>query len=129
MHPNEAIVRAGYDAFIRGDLEGVAGFLDPDVLWHVGGAGALAGVYKGHAELFALFARLAEMTGGTISISARDVLTSEDHVIVLTTMKGKRGNRVLEDDGVAVFKIAGGLATEVWVFAENQGAMDDFFAD
>ena len=128
MHPNEELVRAGYDAFVRGDLEAVAGFLHPDVLWHVGGSGALAGVYKGHGELFGLFARLAELTEGSISITARDILTSEDHVIVLTTMKARRGGVDLEDDGVAVFKIVDGKASEVWVFAENQGAMDAFFA-
>jgi ketosteroid isomerase-like protein len=128
MHPNEALVRAGYEAFVGGDLETVAGLIDPDVLWHVGGSSPLAGVYKGHQELFALLARLGQSTGGTISISARDILTSEDHVIVLTTLKAERDGRVLEDDGVAVFKIFEGKATEVWVFAENQGAIDSFFA-
>lgn len=128
MHPNEALVRAGYEAFVRGDIETVAGLLDPDVIWHVGGSSVLAGLYKGHGELLALLARLGEMTGGSISIAARDILTSEDHVIVLTTMKAQRGDRVLDDDGVAVFKIADGKATEVWVFAENQGAMDEFLS-
>jgi uncharacterized protein len=128
MHPNEALVRAGYEAFVSGDLETVARLIDPDVLWHVGGSSPLAGVYKGHPELFALLARLGQSTGGTISVSARDILTSEDHVIVLTTLKAERDGRVLEDDGVAVFKIFEGKATEVWVFAENQGAIDAFFA-
>ncbi len=128
MHQNEALVRAGYDAFVAGDLETVAGLIDPDVLWHVGGSSPLAGVYTGHQELFALLARLGQSTGGTISISARDILTSEDHVIVLTTLKAERDGRVLEDDGVAVFKIFEGKAAEVWVFAENQGAIDAFFA-
>ncbi len=127
MHSNEAIIREGYDAFVRGDIERVAALIHPDVSWHVGGSSPLAGVYKGHQELFALLARLADVTGGSISVSARDILTSEDHVIVLTTLKAERDGRVLEDDGVAVFKVVDGRATEVWVFAENQGAMDQFF--
>ncbi|MGH2727680.1 MAG: nuclear transport factor 2 family protein [Actinomycetota bacterium] len=128
MHPNEAIIREGYDAFVRGDIERVAQLIHPDVLWHVGGSSALAGIYKGHDELFALLGRLGEVTGGSISISARDILTSEDHVIVLTTLKAEREGRTIEDDGVAVFKVVDGRATEVWVFAENQGAMDAFFS-
>ncbi|MGH2793058.1 MAG: nuclear transport factor 2 family protein [Actinomycetota bacterium] len=128
MHPNEELIRKGYDAFVRGDIEGVAGFLHPDVVWHVGGTSPLSGVYKGHGELMELFGRLAEFTGGSIAVSARDILASEDHVIVLTRITGKRGDRILEDDGVAVFKVADGKATEVWVFAENQGAIDSFFA-
>jgi uncharacterized protein len=128
VHPNEALIRDGYDAFVAGDIERVAGLLDPDIVWHVGGTSPLSGDYKGHGELMGLFARLAEYTDGSISIIARDILTSEDHVIVLTTMTGTRGDRRLEDDGVAVFKVVGGKAVEVWVFAENQGAIDSFFA-
>jgi uncharacterized protein len=128
MHENEILIREGYDAFVRGDLEGVRGFLDPDVLWHVGGSSPLAGVYKGHDELLALFGRIFEMTAGTIAISARDILANDDHVIVLTTMKAQRDDRILDDDGVAIFKVRDGKAVEVWNFAENQGAMDEFFA-
>lgn len=128
MHPNEALVREGYDAFVRGDIGTVASLISPDVLWHVGGDSPLAGVYKGHDELFALLARLGEATGGSISISARDILTSDDRVVVLTTLKAERDGQVLEDDGVAIFNIVDGKASEVWVFAENQGAIDAFFA-
>lgn len=127
-HPNESLVREGYDAFLRGDLTAVAGFLSPDAAWHVAGTSQLAGVYKGHEELFAFFARLWEMTAGTVSITARDILASEDHAIVLTTLKASRGEEHLEDDGVAVFKIADGKATEIWVFAEDQTKMDAFFS-
>jgi ketosteroid isomerase-like protein len=128
MHPNETLIREGYDAFVRGDLAAVAAFLAPDARWHVAGASPLAGVYSGHEQLFALFARLYEMTDGTIAIAARDILASEDHAIVLTTMKARRGERELNDDGVAVFKIHDGVATEVWAFAEDQAAMDAFFS-
>lgn len=128
VHPNEALIREGYDAFVAGNIERVAELLHPDIVWHVGGTSPLSGDYKGHGELMALFARLSEFTDGSISISARDILTSDDHVIALTTMRGKRGDRVLEDDGVAVFKVADAKAVEVWVFAENQGAIDSFFS-
>jgi ketosteroid isomerase-like protein len=128
LHPNESLIRDGYDAFLRGDLVAVAGFLAPDAAWHVAGDSPLAGVYKGHEELFAFFGRLYEMTGGTVAITARDILASEDHAIVLTTLKASRGDRHLEDDGVAVFKIADGKATEIWVFAEDQAKMDAFFS-
>jgi ketosteroid isomerase-like protein len=128
MHPNESLVREGYDAFLRGDLSAVAGFLAPDAAWHVAGTSPLAGVYKGHEELFAFFGRLYEMTGGTVAIHARDILASDDHAIVLTTLTASRGDRHLEDDGVAVFKIADGKAYEIWVFAEDQARMDEFFS-
>lgn len=128
MHPNETLIRDGYDAFVRGDLGAVATFLAPEVRWHVAGSSPLAGMYAGHEELFGLFARLYEMTDGTISITAREILASEDHAIVLTTMRARRGDRELDDDGVAVFKIQDGAAIEVWAFAEDQASMDAFFS-
>ena len=128
MHPNEALIRAGYDAFVEGDLDAVASFLDPDVVWHVSGTGPLAGVYNGHAELLEFFARVSALTEGTISLEASDILVSDDHVIVLTRMRATRVGKTLDDRGVAMFTIAGGKATEVHMFAENQAALDAFFA-
>jgi hypothetical protein len=128
MHPNETLVRTGYDAFVRGDLDAVRGFLHPDVLWHVAGTGPLAGVYKGHGEILQFFARVAELTEGTISIEAGDILASDDQVVVLTHLRARRGDHVLDDRGVALFKISDGVATEVHMFAEDQSALDAFFA-
>lgn len=128
VHPNEQAVRAGYDAFITGDLEAVSRLLDPDVLWHVAGSSALAGVYKGHAEVFSFFARLIELTKGTLTIAARDILASDDHVIVLTTTQAQVADRTLDDRGVVIFNVTDGLATEVWMFADDQAGMDAFIA-
>ena len=128
MHPNETLIRAGYDAFVNGDLDGVRSFLDPNVVWHVSGTGPLAGVYNGHAELLQFFARVAELTDGSVSIEAKDILVNDDHVIVLTRLQAARGGKTLDDRGVAVFKIRDGKAFEVHMFAEDQAALDEFFA-
>ena len=127
MHPNETLVRTGYDAFVRGDIDAVRRFLHPDVIWHVAGTGPLAGVYKGHGELLEFLARVARLTEGTITIEAGDILASDDQVVVLTHLRARRGEQVLDDRGVAVFKISDGVATEVHMFAEDQMALDAFF--
>jgi len=129
MHPNEALLRRGYDAFSSGDLEAIAAMLSEDVVWHVGGETVLAGDYKGHAEVFALFARLAQATDGTIRIAARDILANDDHGIVLTRTQAALGEKHLDTDGVAVFNIVDGRATEVWVFADDQEVMDAFVTE
>ncbi|MEX2393176.1 MAG: nuclear transport factor 2 family protein [Actinomycetota bacterium] len=127
MHPNEELVRAGYESFVTGDLTAVGNLLDPDVVWHVAGASPLAGDYKGHEGVFGFFAKVVEMTEGTIRIGAREILASEDHAVVLTTTTAQRGDRVLDDHGVAVFRIVDGKAVEVWAFADDQERMDSFF--
>ena len=128
MHPNETLIRAGYDAFVNGDIQAVTSFLDPNVVWHVAGTGPLAGVYTGHGELLQFLARVAALTDGSISIEALDILVNEEHVIVLTRMRASRGSKSLDDRGVAVFKIADGKAFEVHMFPENQAALDEFFS-
>jgi ketosteroid isomerase-like protein len=127
MHPNEELVRAGYESFVTGDMTAVANLLDPDVVWHVAGASPLAGDYKGHEGVFGFFTKVVEMTGGTIRIGAREILASDDHAVVLTTTTATRGDRVLDDHGVAVFRIVDGKAVEVWAFADDQERMDSFF--
>src|SRR5215207_5655112 len=46
-HPNEHLVREGYQAFIKADMQKVSGFFADDIVWHVGGRGPLAGDYRG----------------------------------------------------------------------------------
>ena len=128
MHPNEALIRKGYSAFVERDVESLREFLHPEVIWHVAGSGPLAGIYKGHDELLPVFGLIDRLTDSTFKISAREMLPSDDHVVVLTRITAKQGDRELDLDGVAVFKIVDGRAMEVWNFAERQDEVDEFFA-
>ena len=42
-HPNEEVVRSGYEAFAKGDIDTLRALLDPDVVWHQPGRSVLAG--------------------------------------------------------------------------------------
>jgi ketosteroid isomerase-like protein len=33
-HPNEELVRKGYDAFNRGDMDTLRELFDPEIVWH-----------------------------------------------------------------------------------------------
>jgi steroid delta-isomerase-like uncharacterized protein len=55
MHPSEALVRAYYDAFNRGDWEGMCALLAPDVVHDVSQGGRELGV----AAFRAFLARMA----------------------------------------------------------------------
>jgi ketosteroid isomerase-like protein len=48
---NEALIKAAYDAFSRGDLEGAFAVFAKDILWHVPGRGPLSRDYHGHTEV------------------------------------------------------------------------------
>jgi ketosteroid isomerase-like protein len=36
-HPNEDLIRRGYDAFSRGDMDTLRALFHPDIVWHAPG--------------------------------------------------------------------------------------------
>ena len=42
-HPNEDLIRRGYDAFSRGDMDTLRELFHPDIVWHAPGRSQLAG--------------------------------------------------------------------------------------
>lgn len=55
VHPNEALIRAAYDAMAAGDSASLAELLMPTTQWIVAGHGPLAGTYTGPKEIFGLW--------------------------------------------------------------------------
>jgi ketosteroid isomerase-like protein len=62
---NLAIVRRGYEAFNKGDMETLTELFDEGAAWPVPGRSSLAGDHEGREAAFAYFARLGQETGGT----------------------------------------------------------------
>ena len=42
-HPNEDLIRQGYDAFSSGDMDTLRVLFHPDIVWHAPGRSQLAG--------------------------------------------------------------------------------------
>jgi ketosteroid isomerase-like protein len=40
-HPNEDLIRQGYDAFSSGDMDTLGELFDPDIVWHAPGRSQL----------------------------------------------------------------------------------------
>jgi ketosteroid isomerase-like protein len=126
-HPNEELVRRGYEAFLGGDLAALNDMFADDIVWHVPGHHQLAGDYRGKDEVFGNFAKVFELTGGTFQLEIHDVLANDDHVVVLARATGKIGDRTLDDKGVQLFHVKDGKATEQWLYAGDQQAADEFW--
>jgi len=74
-HPNEDLVREGYAAFGRGDIEALQSqFFAPDIRWHFPGRSPFAGDYTGVAEVLGWLGRSAEVSGGTLRVELHDVI-------------------------------------------------------
>ena len=128
-HPNEDLVREGFAAFGRGDIEALRDrYFADDIRWHIPGRSPIAGDYHGVAQVLELFGRLFELSGGTLRIELHDVLANDEHAVALYTTHAEREGRRLEDKTVGTFHIRDGKITEVWTQVTDMYAIDEFWS-
>jgi uncharacterized protein len=128
-HPNEQRLRDGFEAFSRGDLDSLRNeYFAPDVAWHSAGRNPLGGDYEGIDQVFGMFGRLAELTGGSFRQEIHDVLANDEHGIVLATATAEREGKTFRSNGVLVFNLKDGKVTEAWLHPYDLYAGDEFFS-
>lgn len=127
-HPNEDLLRRGYDAFGRGDMAAIAELFADDIVWHFPGNNPLAGDYKGRDNVLAFFGKSVEQAGGTLRVEVHDILANDEHGVALTRSTAQRGGKSLDDLGVQVFHIRDGKAVESWSHLGDQAAIDEFWS-
>ena len=127
-HPNEALVRRGYEAFATGDMATLNELFADDIVWHVPGRSQLAGDFRGKEEVFGNFQKVAELTGGTFKLDIHAVLADDEHAVVLARAMGEREGKTLNDNTVQVFHIKDGKVTESWLHPSDAYASDEFWS-
>ena len=109
MSGNAVIVRRGYEAFNRGDLETLTGLFGDDVSWHTPGRSPLAGDVVGREAVFARLGLYVAETGGTFKADLKRVLTDEDgRVIGIHHNVAERDGKHLDVYCCVVFELEGG---------------------
>jgi hypothetical protein len=127
-HPNEDLVRQGYDAFAKGDLDTLRKVFATDAVWHTPGHNVLAGDHRGIDAILGFFGQTMELSGGTFRVELHDVVAGDDHAVGLHVARGQRNGRTLEDRSVLVFHVRDGQAVEVWQYNGDNDAVDQFLA-
>jgi uncharacterized protein len=127
-HPNEELVRRGFDAFAKGDVDTLRELFDQDAVWHVPGRNQLSGDYRGMDTILGLFAKTAELSGGTFRIDLHDVVANDEHAVGIYVSRGEREGRTLEDRNVLVTHIRNRKIAEAWLLNDDQYAADEFFS-
>ena len=112
-HPNEDLIRRGYDAFSRGDMDTLRELFDPDIVWHAPGHSQLAGDHQGVDAVLSYFARTMELTGGNFRVEVHGVVANDEHAVGLNSVHAERAGRTLEDNNTLVFHVRDGKVTEV----------------
>jgi ketosteroid isomerase-like protein len=125
---NAEIIRAGYEAFAKGDIPAVVAIWADDIVWHVPGRSPLAGDYRGAQEVLGFFAQLQERSEGSFRLELHDVTASDDHVVALVDELGHRGDKSLNGFGAHVWHLRDGKATEFWGMSADAYAQDEFWS-
>jgi ketosteroid isomerase-like protein len=129
MHPNEERFRAGYDAFLRGDMNGVRELLAEDVVWHQPGNNPFSGDHRGIDEVLGLFMRLVEATGGTFRPEPHDILANDEHGVALITLTAERNGKAITDKETHVVHFRDGKVAESWIqLGDAYLELDPFFS-
>jgi ketosteroid isomerase-like protein len=127
-HPNEDVLRQGYEAFARADMPAVQAFFADDIVWHVPGRSPMSGDYKGVQEVLGFLGKSMEETQGTFGLEIHDLLADDEHGVALVVARGQREGKSLEDRQVHVLHLRGGKVTEFWAHPGDQYAIDEFWS-
>ena len=125
---NAQLIRNGYDAFARGDVQAALAGFAQDILWHIPGRGPLSRDYRGHAEVLGFFSQFMELSHGTFRIQVDDILAKGDRVVVLCIESAQRGGRSWSSPQVHVWTVRDGLATVFWQYQGDQQTEDEFWS-
>jgi len=128
-HPHITLIRRGYDAFNKGDVETLRQILAKDCVQHVGGDNLASGEFKGVDAMLAYYGQLAELTGGTFR-AVPELLTTDGHghVIVVHHLTASRGGKTLDQRGTLLFQIAGDKAVDLLQCDEDLEESDRFWS-
>ncbi|TLZ67753.1 MAG: hypothetical protein E6K09_05455 [Methanobacteriota archaeon] len=127
-HPNQAVVEQLYAAFESKDAAALKNLIATDAVWHIPGSSLISGDHRGHAEIFAYFEKLQELTGGTFSAELIDVLASDMQAAALAEAKGTRGDRVYEQTYLLLLRIDQDRIVEARLFNEDEEAFQAFWS-
>lgn len=128
-HPHAALVRRGYDAFSRGDMDTMRELIASDATHHVPGSHPLSGDFKGQDAIIDMYRRLTEETAGSVRVVLMNVLVDgRGHAVAVHRFTAERQGRQLDEPGAIVFRIIGDKVTDLDECVEDIDRNNEFWA-
>jgi len=128
-HPNEELVRKGYQAFSEGDMDTLRSLFAPDAVHSATGNSPVSGDKNGVDNILAYYGELFERSGGTFNVELKTVTVQGDDTVVTTHRdNGQREGKTLDQDEDLTFTISDGKITRVVEDHSDQAAYDAFWA-
>lgn len=125
---NEAMLRATYEDFGRGDMDAVLANCADDIVFHNPGRSQIAGDYKGRDGFMALIGKVMELSGGTFQEELTDALANDRHGVALARHSLERNGKKYEYHTVHVWRIKDGKFTEFFEHPGDPTAFEEAWA-
>jgi ketosteroid isomerase-like protein len=126
---NVAIMRRGYEAFNKGDMDTLVELFDEGMVWHLPGRSSFADDYQGRDATLAYFAQLGQQTGGTFRAELQELVgDDEDRVIGMQRSTGDRNGKHLDVGNCIVFQLKDGRVIDGREHFHDLYAWDEFWS-
>ena len=126
---NVAIMRRGYEAFNKGDLDTLTELFDESAVWHLPGRSSMASDYQGRDAILAYFGQLGQLTGGTFQAELQDLLADDDdRVVGIHRSTAERDGKRLDVGDCIVFELKDGRITDGREHFHDLYAWDEFWS-
>ena len=108
---NVGLIRSGYEAFARGDIEAVMGLFDPTIAWYTPDTIPFGGSYLGQAAVGEFFGKLPE-NYAELHVEPTSFIDRADTVVVIGRHRGRSVAGIpFEIPFVHVWSLSNGKAT------------------
>src|SRR6476659_6150832 len=112
-HPNVELVRGGFDAFNRGDVDHLSKIFANDCVQHMAGSNRFTGDHKGRDNVLAMYGELAAETDGTCGVTLERIYANDPRAVATFSSTASRKGKKLDQQNTLVFEITGGKITDI----------------
>ncbi|MGW0609835.1 nuclear transport factor 2 family protein [Streptomyces sp. NPDC002788] len=128
-HPHAALVRRGFDAFSRGDMDTLRELVAGDATHHVPGDHPLSGDFKGVDAIIEMYERLGTETNGTARAELIGTcVDGRGHAVGMIHFTAERDGKSLDDTGCIIFRIVGDKFTDLDECVEDIDKNNEFWS-
>ena len=128
-HPNEDVVRRGYQAFGEGDMETLRSLFAADAVHVATGNSPIAGDYEGIDAILGYYGSLFELSDGTFSAELQSTRAEgDDTVVAVHRDRGQRAGKTLDQDETLTFTLSDGKITRLVEEHSDPAAYDEFWS-
>jgi ketosteroid isomerase-like protein len=117
-HSNDALLRSTYDAFMRGDLDGVLANCADNIVFHIPGQNQLTGQYPGADCFRQMIDKVMYLSGGSFREELHDIVTKDEHGVGLVRHTLQRGEIQHHYNSVHIWHIENGKLADFWEHPE-----------